>query len=139
MNKAANTYWVDARLAAQRPLQRSSVALDANVVINPNAGDRARQSSTPRVSLFSPYAVFGMVLLAMLALCFSVTMRTHAEVRSAARHYSEVNAEVESLRQTNAALANEVNRLQKDPRAIEAAARVRLGMVRPNEIVVAVD
>ena len=136
MNKAANTYWVDARLAAQRPLQRSSVALDANVVINPNAGDRAERS---RVSLFSPYAVFGMVLLAMLALCFSVTMRTHAEVRSAARHYSEVNAEVESLRQTNAALANEVNRLQKDPRAIEAAARVRLGMVRPNEIVVAVD
>lgn len=80
-----------------------------------------------------------MIILATFALCVTVTMRTHAEMRGAEQKHARMNTEVERLRNTNAALAHEVQRLRTDPRAIEAAARTRLNMVRPDEIVIPVE
>jgi cell division protein FtsB len=92
-----------------------------------------------RGGLIPSWAVFTMIMLATFALCVSVTMRTHAEMRSAEQKFSEMNMDVQALSQTNESLRQEVRRLRNDPRAIEAAARTRLNMVRPNEIVVPVD
>lgn len=137
MNKAANTYWVDARLAAQRPAPR---ALSFPSSFGELVGARvdARVASRRR-ALVSPMWAFTMVILALLVLCVTVTLRTQAKMHHAATHREAINAEVEALRSTNANLAREVERLRTDPRAIEAAARVSLGMVRANEIIVPVD
>jgi cell division protein FtsB len=66
-------------------------------------------------------------------------MRTRAEVRAASEQYQSIGSEVEALRDSNAALEQEVRRLHTDPRAIESAARTRLNMVRANEIIVPVE
>ena len=80
-----------------------------------------------------------MVVLATFAVCVTVTMRTHAEMRGAEQKFQSVSSDVERLNGTNEALRREVERLRTDPRAIEAAARTRLNMVRANEVVVPVN
>lgn len=138
MNKAANTYWTDTRLDAQRPTARPlSLATPARNLSRELVGTRTEVRH--RGGLIPSWAVFTMIMLATFALCVSVTMRTHAEMRSAEQKFSEMNMDVQALSQTNESLRQEVRRLQNDPRAIEAAARTRLNMVRPNEIVVPVD
>ena len=141
MNKAANSYWTDARLAAQRPSAARALALTSPV------RELARTSTivTPRADLLArgftlpSWVVFCTIMLATFALCVTVTMRTHAEMRSAEQKYERMNTDVEELRNTNMALKQEVERLRTDPRTIEAAARARLNMVRANEIVVPVE
>ncbi len=77
-----------------------------------------------------------MIVLATFAMCVTVTMRAHAGRRAAEQKYESINSDVERLRNTNATLDREVSRLRTDPRAIEAAARTRLNMVRADEVVV---
>lgn len=81
-----------------------------------------------------------MIMLATFALCVSVTMRTHAEMQSAEQKLSQMHTEVQAISNTNDSLKQEVQRLQeRKSRAIEDAARARLNMIRPNEIVVPID
>ena len=80
-----------------------------------------------------------MIMLATFALCLSVTMRTHAQMQGAGQRVAQMEADVQTLNNSNAALRREVERLRKDPRAIESAARTRLNMVRANEIVIPVE
>ncbi len=138
MNKAANTYWTDSRLAAQRPAARPlTLAAPAREISRELVGTRAEVRR--RGGLIPSWAVFTMIMLATFALCVTVTMRTHAEMRSAEQRYTQMQMEVQALTNTNDSLRREAERLQNDPRAIEAAARARLNMVRANEIVVPVD
>lgn len=134
MNKALDTYWTDSRLSAQRPLPRTGASIGLTETI---LNERAGQGSRSR-TLNSPRGILLMVILAMSGLCVTATMRAHAEINEAALHYQQVSADVEALRNDNAALESEVARLRNDPRMIEMAARSRLGMLRPNEIVVTV-
>ena len=138
MNKAANTYWTDSRLSTQRPVARPlTLGAPARELSRELVGTRAEVRR--RGGLIPSWAVFTMILLATFALCVTVTMRTHAEMRSAEQKFSQTQTEVQALSNTNDSLRREVQRLQNDPRAIEAAARARLNMVRANEIVVPVD
>lgn len=138
MNKAANTYWTDSRLAAQRPAARPlTLTAPAREISRELVGTRTEVRR--RGGLIPSWAVFTMIMLATFALCVTVTMRTHAEMRSAAQRYTQMQTEVQALTNTNDTLRREAARLQNDPRAIEAAARARLNMVRANEIVVPVD
>lgn len=132
---AANSYWTDARLNTQRPASRTltlpSTAKEYGVeAAMPRAAVRRRDLALPS------WVVFCMLMLATFAVCVTVTMRTHAEMRSAEQAFDQMNAEVGQTRATNDALRSEVGRLRSDPRAIEAAARERLNMVRANEVVV---
>jgi len=135
LNRAENTYWIDDRLRAQRVAERAIPSF-------PPARDISRELIGTRTEIrrrggiIPSWVIFGMIILATFALCVTVTMRTHAEMSSAIEQHSQISAEVETLRTTNAALATEVRRLRTDPRAVEAAARTRLNMVRANEIVV---
>lgn len=157
MNKAANSYWTDTRLAAQRPVARSlTLASPLNEFSSPRGAAAAaspaatltatrttsaatRADARHRRFAVPSWVVFGMVILATFALCVSVTMRTHAERLSAEQKYERMNVEVENLRNTNRSIEHQVERLRTDPRAIEAAARTHLNMVRADEIVVPVE
>jgi cell division protein FtsB len=139
LNKAANTYWTDSRLATQRPTARPlTLATPARELSRELVGTRAEVRR--RGGLIPSWAVFTMIMLATFALCVSVTMRTHAEMRSAEQKLSQMHTEVQAISNTNDSLKQEVQRLQeRKSRAIEDAARARLNMIRPNEIVVPVD
>ena len=50
------------------------------------------------------------------------------------RHLKELQAKLEQARAENKSLAQEVQRLETDPRAIEQIARRVLGMIQPGEI-----
>lgn len=138
MNKAANTYWTDPRLTTQHPAARA-IALGAPARELSREIVGTRTEVRRRGGLIPSWTIFTMIILATFALCATVTMRTHAEMRAAEQKFSASNAGIETLRQTNAALRRDVERLKSDPRAIETAARIRLNMVRPNEIIVPVD
>ncbi len=139
MNKAANTYWTDSRLDAQRPATRPlTLATPARELTRELVGSRTEVRR--RGGLIPSWAVFTMIMLATFALCVTVTMRTHAEMRNAEQKFSQMSTEVQAISNTNDSLKREVKRLQDhNSRAIEDAARARLNMIRPNEIVVPVD
>lgn len=137
MNKAANTYWIDSRLSSQRPAARA--------ITLPPRGTADELASAPAVArdvaksrrLAVPsWVYFCTVMLATFALCVTVTIRTHAEMGAAEKKLEGMSTDVERLKETNESLRREAERLRTDPRAIETAARTRLNMVRPNEIVV---
>ena len=141
MNKAANTYWTDPRLAAQRPNARALTLPPAARPASDDAPALATAWVASRRNAFSvpSWVFFCMVVFATFAVCVTVTMRTHAEMRNAEQKFQSVGADVERLQGTNDALRREVERLRSDPRAIEAAARTRLNMVRANEVVMPVN
>jgi len=138
LNKAANTYWVDNRLRSQRVATRELPNLaPARAFSLEMIGTRAEIRG--RGGIVPAWVVFTTIILATFALCVSVTVRTRAEMNLATQQYEKISADVEGLRTTNSAIANEVSRLRDDPRTIETAARARLNMVRANEIIVPVE
>jgi len=138
LNKAANTYWTDARLAAQRPAARTlPLSLQVGELSRELIGTKTEVRR--RGGLLPSWAVFCMIMLATFALCVTVTMRAHAELRVAEQKHGQMASDNEALRNTNETLRREVQRLRTDPHAIEAAARTRLNMVRANEIVVPME
>ncbi|MBD0372672.1 MAG: septum formation initiator family protein [Pyrinomonadaceae bacterium] len=138
MNKAANSYWVDERLRAQRTAARTLPAVSSALDL-PREIIGTRTEIRKRGGIIPSWVLFATIILATFALCVTVTMRTHAEMREASNQYERINTDVERLRSANAQLETEVQRLRTDPRAIEAAARARLNMVRANEIIVPVE
>ena len=120
--------------AAERPFPLS---VPAGELSRELIGTRAEVRR--RGGLIPSWVVFATVVLATFALCLSVTVRTHAEMRAAGQRVEQTQADVQSLQNTNESLRREVQRLRSDPHAIESAARSRLNMVRPNEVVIPVD
>jgi cell division protein FtsB len=80
-----------------------------------------------------------MIILGTFAICVAVTMRTRTRMTLASQQYIRMQGDVEQLRNANHSLRIQIEQLSSDPRTIEAAARVRLNMVRSNEIVIPVE
>jgi cell division protein FtsB len=132
---SANPFWIDSRLDAQRPVARAtslpSPAAETFVgALGTRADTRRREFSVPS------WVVFSMIMLATFAVCVTVMMRTHAARGAAEQRFVQMETEVQGIRHKNEALRRDVERLRKDPRTREAAARERLNMVRANEVVV---
>ena len=138
MSKVANTYWVDERIRSQRVAPRTGASVSAMPQISIDIIG-SRTEVRRRGGLVPSWVVFGMILLATFAVCLTVNMRTYAKFQVASQQFSAMESDVEALRNVNQSLKTEVDRLRKDPRAIEAAARTRLNMVRSNEYVVPVN
>ncbi|HEY9503929.1 MAG TPA: septum formation initiator family protein [Pyrinomonadaceae bacterium] len=136
-SKVAN-YWVDERIRAQRVAPRSSGSLASVQQISIDILG-TRTEVRRRGGIIPSWVVFGMILLATLAVCVTVNMRTRARVHIAAQQLSAMQTDVEVLRNVNQSLKTEVQKLRTDPRTIEIAARSRLNMVRSNEYVVPVE
>ena len=77
-----------------------------------------------------------MIVLAGVAICSTVILRASSERRASEWQLNRVSSEIESLRRSNLSLQTEIQRMNSDPAIIESAARARLGMVRPTDIVV---
>jgi cell division protein FtsB len=137
VSKVAN-YWVDERIRAQRVAPRTSTSLASVQQISIDILG-TRTEVRRRGGIIPSWVVFGMILLATLAVCVTVNMRTRAKVHVAAQQLSAMQTDVEALRNVNQSLKTEVQKLRTDPRTIELAARARLNMVRSNEYVVPVE
>ncbi|MFS8084998.1 MAG: FtsB family cell division protein [Acidobacteriota bacterium] len=83
--------------------------------------------------------ILGMILLATLGICSTVIRRTQAESKASLLQYQQMIADIDSARRTNQSLQLEIHRITTDPNLIESAARARLGMVRPNDVVIPVE
>jgi cell division protein FtsL len=138
LNRVANTYSVNNHLGAQRVTARTMPAI-TRVPVVPRELLDAIAVAGRRAGTIPPWVVFGMILLAALAVCATVTMRTRAELQNSLDQHHRISTEIEDLQKANAALRIEVGHLQTDATTIESAARSRLNMVRPNEIVVPID
>jgi cell division protein FtsB len=138
LSRVIDTYWVDERIRAQRVAPR---------VVSPLASVReisldiigTRAEVRRRGGLIPAWVIFGMIILGTFAICVAVTMRTRTRMSLASDQYVRMQADVDGLRNANQSLRLEIEKLRTDPRAIEVAARSRLNMVRPNEIVVPVE
>jgi cell division protein FtsB len=138
LSRVINSYWVDERIRAQRVVPRvgspfASVREISVGIIGSSAEVRRRGGVIPA------WVIFGMIILATLAICVAVTVRTRTRMSLASQHYVRMQTDVEALREGNQSLRLEIERLRADPRTIEAAARSRLNMVRANEIVIPVE
>src|SRR5215208_2364401 len=119
---SANPFWFDSRLDAQRPVARASslpspVAETFVGAVGTRANARRRDFSLPS------WVVFSMIMLATFAVCVTVTMRTHAARGAAEQKFTQMETEVQSIRDRNASLRRDVERLRNDKRVQEAAAR----------------
>lgn len=136
--KIANAYWTDNRLAAQNIARRESVFAISVPAIAPShaAHERTAANAKPLSPVSS--MLFAVGLLALLVACFTVTLRTQAQMNDAAAQHALATHEAEQLRNTNTALRHRIEQLRTNPRVIETAARTQLGMVRADEIIVPV-
>jgi len=129
---------VDERIRAQRVAPRVASPLASVKEISLDIiGTRAEVRR--RGGLIPAWVIFGMIILGTFAICVAVTMRTRTKMSLASDQYVRMQTDVEGLRNANQSLRLEIEKLRTDPRTIEAAARSRLNMVRPNEIVVPVE
>ena len=88
------------------------------------------------VAFVPSWIYLGMILLAASAICITVNLRGRAEAISAARQFEQLATDTDAMRKSNAQLELQVRQITTDPAIIESAARARLGMVRPTDIVV---
>jgi len=125
-----NKHW----LADQRVTQRiAAQAFPATAAPNLQlAAVRVRNL----LAAIPSWLILVMIILAVLGTASTVIGRMRSELQSSTLQFQRTASEIEVLRRGNASLGMEIRRMTNDPSMIESAARSRLGMVRPNDIVV---
>jgi cell division protein FtsL len=104
--------------------------------------DAARESactSIRRLGAIRSWTILAMIILATTAVCSAVVVRSRAEFHNSVQQLSQLASESDSLSHENAALQLQIQRLTNDSSAIELAARERLGMVRPDDVVLSIE
>lgn len=134
MNRVVNTYWLSNRKLTQR------VAVQALPPLPVREFSRELFPTTLGALRLIPSWVFlAMILIATLGICSTVVLRSRVELKASSSQFDRMTSQVDALRRSNAALQVEIHRITTDPGAIESAARERLGMVRPSDIVVPIE
>lgn len=133
MDTASTTNWLNNRTL--QPVSARSRAGDYSV------DSKVRDLITVgvRVTRVPFWAIFATVMLAATAVCATVILSSHSQLRVASNEYQRMAAQIISLHQTNQRLEVDVRRITSDTKAIETAARERLGMVRPTDVVVPIE
>jgi cell division protein FtsB len=91
------------------------------------------------VRLIPSWVFLAMILVATLGICSTVIVRSKAELNSSTIEYGRMTSEIAAIRKSNSSLQSEIHRIATDPFTIESAARERLGMVRPNDVIVPIE
>jgi len=107
-----------------------------------SARDSAREIVLPAaraIALLPSWTLLAMIILATSAVCGAVIIKAQSEFQTSAGQRQQILTEIDSLRRSNVSLEAEVGRLTSDSNTIEIAARERLGMVKPSDIVVPID
>ena len=138
MSRVANTYWIDERIKSQRVIPRANSSLTSMQQISVEIIG-TRSEVRRRGGIIPAWVLFGMILLAVAAVCVTVNLRTRAKAQLAAVQLSSIESDVQALRDVNQAMRIEVEKLKKDPRTIELAARSRMNMIRRNEYLVPIE
>lgn len=130
MNRFANSYRF-----SPRPLSR--VAVSPRGMASAFRTQATFDGIARNAIFFVPSWIYlGMILLAASAICITVNLRGSAEAKSAARQFQQLTTDIGAIRKSNAQLELQVRQITTEPAIIESAARARLGMVRPTDIVV---
>jgi len=126
-----NTYWLSNRAANLRvPIQAIP-----KLSLQEFTGE-CLPSTLQTLSLLPSWIFLAMILIATMGICSSVILRSKEELKVTTVEYSRIGAEIAAIRRSNASLQEQIRRIASDPVSIESAARERLGMVRPSDIVV---
>jgi cell division protein FtsL len=107
-----------------------------------SARESTREMVLPAVqwiALLPSWIVLAMIVLAATAVCGTVIVKARSEFQSSSIQRDQVISEIDSLRRTNSSLELQIRRLTNDSNTIELAARERLGMVMPSDIVIPVE
>ena len=133
MNRLGNTYWLSNRQATQRVAQTIPMlpVRDISREVFPVALSWLR--------MIPSWMFLAMILMATLGICSTVITRSKAELKASTTEYGRISSEIASIRRSNTSLQVEIRRMASDPSTIESAARERLGMVRPNDVVVPIE
>lgn len=135
LNSLGNTYWLSNRRIAQRVAVQELPSFSTPGLARKLSAVAVREW----LELIPSWAILGMILLATLGICSTVIVRTRAQLRISSQQYEHLASEIDSLGHGNAYLQNEIGRMTADPGTIESAARERLGMVKPSDIVVPIE
>ena len=134
MYNGTNTEWLRNRAP------RYSVAAQALPVAS--ATESTRELVLPAIqwiALLPSWTLLAMIVLATTAVCGTVIVKARAEFQASTIQRDRVVSEIDSLRRANGSLELEIRRLTNDSNTIELAARERLGMVMPSDIVVPIE
>lgn len=134
MNRVGHTYWLSNQQVTQRVVAQALPTLAAR--------ELSRELFPATVSslrLIPSWILLAMILLATLGICSTVIVRSRVELRASTLEYGRMNSEIAFMRRANTSLQVEIHRMANDPTTIESAARERLGMVRPSDIVVPIE
>ena len=131
MNMVGNTYWLSNRAANLRVPTQAIPKLS----LQEFAGEWL-PSTLQALRLLPSWIFLAMILIATMGICSSVILRSKEELKVTTVEYSRIGAEIAAIRRSNASLQEQIRRIASDPVSIESAARERLGMVRPSDIVV---
>ena len=104
--------------------------------------EAARELVVPAINwirLIPSWVIMATVLLACTAICGTAILRSRAELWASSGDHQRIQSEISRLRVENSSIQIDIQRLTKDPTAIELAARERLGMVQANDIIVTMD
>jgi cell division protein FtsB len=133
LNRFGNTSWLSSRQLTQR------------VAVQQISGGSLRPISLPivasaqRAIAFVPsWILLAMILIAAVGICSTVVLRARAQLDLSQAQHGRMSSDIEALRRSNAVLQVEIRRITTEPAMIESAARERLGMVRPTDIIVPV-
>lgn len=134
LNRIGNTYWLSNRqrnqgIAAQNLTAVSVRELSRDLLPTALNG----------LQLVPSWILLAMILIATLGICSTVILRSREELKVSKLEYGRIGDEIVSIRRSNNALEMQISRIASDPGAIESAARERLGMVKPSDIVVPIE
>ena len=134
MNRVGNTYWLSNRQVTQRVAAQALPTIPVREIsrdLLPAAFESFR--------LIPSWIFLAMILMATVGICSTVILRSRAELDASIQENGRMNSEIASVRRTNTSLQVEIRRIASDPNTIESAARERLGMVMPSDIVVPIE
>ena len=126
-----NTYWLSNRRANRRVPTQAIQKLSLQEFTG-----ELLPSTLQGFRLLPSWVFLAMILIATLGICSSVVFRSKEELKASTLEYSRMVSQIATIRRSNTALQGEIRRIASDPISIESAARERLGMVRPSDIVV---
>ena len=134
MNRVGDTYWLSNRKLTQRVAVQALPSLPIRELSR-----ELFPATLGSLRLIPSWIFLAMILIATLGICSTVVVRARAELKASSLQFDRMTSEIEALRRSNASLQVEIHRMTTDPTTIESAAREKLGMVRPNDIVVPIE
>jgi cell division protein FtsB len=131
LNHAANSSWL-----RSRRLTASSATSQLPIGSIAQYSRSLNRTLVDTLTLPPSWIYLAMIVIATAAICLTANFRGHAQLNAAQTQFRQMETDIETLRRSNKSLHSEIFRITTEPSTIESAARARLGMVRPTDVVV---